>query len=296
MSLEITSLNPKLSDFVAKVEGISLSEPQTSETVEALFNALDTFAVLVFPNQVLTDEQHIRFSRYFGDLELATGDYMKQDDRRLQMELNDISNLDRTGGKMETADPKRLFSLGNMLWHSDSSFKAIPAQYSILSAKIIPTTEGDTEFADMRAAWRALDEKTQQKCLGRVTRHSQLYSRGELGFTEFREDQQEAMVPVRQALVRRHPRTKNISLYLSAHAGLIEGWTVPESRIFLKRLVEYATQREFVYRHKWSVNELVIWDNQATMHRAMGYDNKEVRDMRRTTVAGVTSSLEEMPV
>ena len=296
MSLEITSLNPKLSDFVAKVEGISLSEPQTSKTVEALFNALDTFALLVFPNQVLTDEQHIRFSRYFGDLELATGDYMKQDDRRLQMELNDISNLDRTGGKMETADPKRLFSLGNMLWHSDSSFKAIPAQYSILSAKIIPTTEGDTEFADMRAAWRALDEKTQQKCLGRVTRHSQLYSRGELGFTEFREDQQEAMVPVRQALVRRHPRTKNISLYLSAHAGLIEGWTVPESRIFLKRLVEYATQREFVYRHKWSVNDLVIWDNQATMHRAMGYDNKEVRDMRRTTVAGVTSSLEEMPV
>ena len=273
-----------------------MSEPQTSETVEALFNALDTFAVLVFPNQVLTDEQHIRFSRYFGDLELATGDYMKQDDRRLQMELNDISNLDRTGGKIETADPKRLFSLGNMLWHSDSSFKAIPAQYSILSAKIIPTTEGDTEFADMRAAWRALDEKTQQKCLGRVTRHSQLYSRGELGFTEFREDQQEAMVPVSQALVRRHPRTKNISLYLSAHAGLIEGWTVPESRIFLKRLVEYATQREFVYRHKWSVNDLVIWDNQATMHRAMGYDNKEVRDMRRTTVAGVTSSLEEMPV
>jgi len=295
MSLEITSLNPKLSDFVAKVEGISLSEPQTSETVEALFNALDTFAVLVFPNQVLTDEQHIRFSRYFGDLELATGDYMKQDDRRLQMELNDISNLDRTGGKMETADPKRLFSLGNMLWHSDSSFKAIPAQYSILSAKIIPATEGDTEFADMRAAWRALDEKTQQKCLGQVTRHSQLYSRGELGFTEFREDQQEAMVPVRQALVRRHPRTKNISLYLSAHPGLIEGWTVPESRIFLKRLAEHATQREFVYRHEWSVNDLVIWDNQATMHRAMGYDNKEVRDMRRTTIAGVTSSLEEMP-
>jgi len=295
MPLKVTPLNPKLSDFVAKVEGISLSEPQTSETVEALFNALDTFAVLVFPNQVLTDEQHIRFSRYFGDLELATGDYMKQDDRRLQMELNDISNLDRTGGKMETADPKRLFSLGNMLWHSDSSFKAIPAQYSILSAKIIPATEGDTEFADMRAAWRALDEKTQQKCLGQVTRHSQLYSRGELGFTEFREDQQEAMVPVRQALVRRHPRTKNSSLYLSAHAGLIEGWTVPESRIFLKRLAEHATQREFVYRHKWSVNDLVIWDNQATMHRAMGYDNKEVRDMRRTTVAGVTSSLEEMP-
>ena len=295
MFLEITSLNPKLSDFVAKVEGISLSEPQTSETVEALFNALDTFAVLVFPNQVLTDEQHIRFSRYFGDLELATGDYMKQDDRRLQMELNDISNLDRTGGKMEAADPKRLFSLGNMLWHSDSSFKAIPAQYSILSAKIIPATEGDTEFADMRAAWRALDEKTQQKCLGQVTRHSQLYSRGELGFTEFREDQQEAMVPVRQALVRRHPRTKNSSLYLSAHAGLIEGWTVPESRIFLKRLAEHATQREFVYRHEWSVNDLVIWDNQATMHRAMGYDNKEVRDMRRTTIAGVTSSLEEMP-
>ena len=293
---KVIPLNPKSTVFVAKVEGVSLAKTLNSETVEVLLSALDTFAVLVFPNQALTDEQHIRFSRYFGELELATGDYMKHDDRRLQMELNDISNLDRTGGKMGASDPKRLFSLGNMLWHSDSSFKAIPAQYSILSAKIIPATEGDTEFADMRAAWNALDEKTQQKCLGQVTRHSQLYSRGDLGFTEFREDQQEAMVPVRQALVRRHPRTKKISLYLSAHAGLIEGWTVPESRIFLKRLVEYATQREFVYRHKWSVNDLVIWDNQATMHRAMGYDNKEVRDMRRTTVAGVTSSLEEMPV
>ncbi len=185
MTPKVTPLNPKLTDFVAKVEGVSLAETLASETVEALFNALDTFAVLVFPNQVLTDEQHIRFSRYFGDLELATGDYMKQDDRRLQMELNDISNLDRSGGKMDADDPKRLFSLGNMLWHSDSSFKAIPAQYSILSAKIIPTTDGDTEFADMRAAWNALDEKTQQKCLGQVTRHSQLYSRGELGFTEF---------------------------------------------------------------------------------------------------------------
>ena len=292
---EVIPLNPKSTVFVANVEGVSLAKPLTSETVEVLLSALDKFAVLVFPNQVLTDEQHIRFSRYFGDLELATGDYMKQDDRRLQMELNDISNLDRTGGKMGAADPKRLFSLGNMLWHSDSSFKAIPAQYSILSAKIIPATEGDTEFADMRAAWRALDEKTQQKCLGQVTRHSQLYSRGELGFTEFREDQQEAMIPVRQALVRRHPRTKNISLYLSAHAGIIEGWTVPESRIFLKRLTEHATQREFTYRHQWKVNDLVIWDNQATMHRAMGYDNKELRDMRRTTIAGVTSSLEEMP-
>ena len=116
--------------------------------------------------------------------------------------------------------------------------------------------------------------KKPAEMLGQVTRHSQLYSRGELGFTEFREDQQEAMIPVRQALVRRHPRTKNISLYLSAHAGIIEGWTVPESRIFLKRLTEHATQREFTYRHQWKVNDLVIWDNQATMHRRWAMTTK----------------------
>jgi alpha-ketoglutarate-dependent 2,4-dichlorophenoxyacetate dioxygenase len=295
MPLEIKPFNPKLPDFVAKVEGFSLGEPLAEEKVEGLLKALDHFAVLVFPNQVLSDEQQSRFSCYFGNLEMATGDYMKPEDRRLKMEINDISNLNRSGKKLDASDPKRLFSLGNMLWHSDSSFKAIPAQYSILSAKIIPSTEGDTEFADMRAAWRAMDPKTQQQCLGLVTRHSQLYSRGELGFTEFREDQQDAMTPVRQALVRRHPRTKNVSLYLSAHAGVIEGWTIPEARIFLKRLVEHATQREFVYRHRWQVNDLVIWDNQVTMHRAIGYDNKEVRDMRRTTIAGVHSSLVDMP-
>ena len=295
MPIALSPANPINPDFVAKVQGICLKESLSEEAFKTIQSAIDHYSVLIFENQEISDEEQFAFSRRFGLLEKATGDYMELDDRRLPMELNDISNLNRFGNLLSPEDPKNLFSLGNMLWHSDSSFKIIPAQYSILSAKVIPSKDGDTEYADMRAAWVNLDEKTQQKCLGLVTEHSQIYSRGELGFTDFREDQLESMTPVPQALVRQHPRTKKLSLYLSSHAGTIQRWPVPEARIFLKQLVEHATKREFVYRHNWQMDDLVIWDNQCTVHRGLGYDPKEVRDMRRTTVAGLSSSLTDMP-
>ena len=201
------------------------------------------------------------------------------------MQVNDISNLDRNGAVLPRDDRRRLFGLGNMLWHSDSSFKATPAKYSLLSARVLPDGDGNTEFADMRAAWDTLDEKTKSTCRPLITRHSQLYSRGQLGFDDFTDEQRERWAPVRQRLVRVHPLSGRESLYLSSHIGEIEGWPVPEARMFIRDLTEHATQRERVYAHAWQPFDLVMWDNQATMHRARRYDHTQVRDLHRTTVA-----------
>jgi alpha-ketoglutarate-dependent 2,4-dichlorophenoxyacetate dioxygenase len=216
---------------------------------------------------------------------------MDPKDRRLSMDLNDISNLDRNGGVLARDDRRRQFSLGNQLWHSDSSFKAVPAMYSLLSARVIPSAGGNTEFADMRAAYDALDEATTREVNDLICTHSQIYSRGLLGFDDFTEADRLKWAPVRQRLVRRHPVTSRLSLYLSSHAGTIEGWPVPEARAFLRDLTEHATQRQFVHAHVWRPHDLVMWDNRVTMHRARRYDPTEVRDLRRTTLTNEVSSL-----
>ena len=296
MNLKIIPVNPYSSEFVAEVECPKLAGDISNQCFEQIQNALVSYSVLIFRNQPLNDFQQLEFSKKFGKLEKATGDYMKLEERRLPMELNDISNLDENGDILNRLDPKLLFSLGNMLWHSDSSFKKIPAQYSILSARNIPSTKGKTEFADMRGAWRELDVSTKRKCIGLVTEHSLIYSRGILGFDEFSSDQLAGMKPVPQALVRRHPKTKRLSLYLSSHSGIIRGWSMPESRLFLIDLKEHATQKHLVYRHVWEKNDLVIWDNQSTMHRAKSYNIHQIRDLRRTTIAGKISSIKNMPL
>ena len=190
---------------------------------------------------------------------------------------------------------RRLFGLGNQLWHSDSSFKDVPAKYSLLSARTIPDADGNTEFADMRAAYDALDERTKREVQDLICSHSQIFSRGILGFTDFTDEQRVQWAPVRQRLVRKHPSSGRLSLYLSAHAGGIEGWPVPEARAFLRDLTEHATQRKFVYAHAWKRHDLVMWDNRATMHRARRYDHTQVRDMRRTTLTNEVSSLKQAP-
>ena len=220
--------------------------------------------VLVFHDQHLEDEQQLAFSRQLGLLEQATGDIMAEKERRLSMELNDISNLDKHGELLPRDDRRRLFSLGNMLWHSDSSFKDVPAKYSLLSARTIPGTGGNTEFADMRAAYDTLDEATKREVRDLICSHSQIFSRGILGFDDFTEAERVKWAPVRQRLVRRHPNTGRLSLYLSSHAGAIEGWPVPEARALLRDLTEHATQRQFVYAHVWRQWDLVMWDNRVT--------------------------------
>ncbi len=293
MTLTIKPANPDRPGFVGEVSGLDLRQPVDAATAADIEAGMDRYAVLVFRDQPIDDAQQIAFSRHFGPLELATGDIVQGEARRLAMEVNDISNLDRDQKVLARDDRKRLFSLGNMLWHSDSSFKPVPAKYSLLSARVIPGSGGNTEFADMRAAWDALDAATQAMVRDLVCEHSQIFSRGTLGFTDFTEAERERWAPVPQRLVRRHPATGRLSLFLSSHAGTIRGWPMPEARALLRDLTEHATQREFTHAHVWQPHDLVIWDNRATMHRARRYDAQQVRDLHRTTVADMAPTLEQ---
>jgi alpha-ketoglutarate-dependent 2,4-dichlorophenoxyacetate dioxygenase len=296
ISYAIHPIDPARPTFIGEVSGIDLTRRLTEEEVSAIHAGMDRFGVLVFHDQHFEDEQQIAFSRQLGMLEEATGDIMSEKDRRLSMDLNDISNLDKNGELLPRDDRRRLFGLGNLLWHSDSSFKEVPAKYSMLSARKIPLAGGNTEFADMRAAYDALDSETKREVHDLICLHSQIFSRGVLGFDDFTDAERAKWAPVRQGLVRRHPNTGRLSLYLASHAGGIEGWPMPEARSFLRDLNEHATQRQFVYAHVWRPWDLVMWDNRVTMHRARRYDPKEVRDMRRTTLTNEVSSLEQRPI
>ena len=296
MTIDIKPIDPVSRAFFAGiVSGIDLTRRLSDTEVAAIHAGMDHFGVLVFHDQKLDDESQLAFSRQLGPLEQATGDIAAPQDRRVGMDLNDLSNLDKHGELLPRDDRRRLVGLGNQLWHSDSSFKDVPAKYSLLSARKIPPTGGNTEFADMRAAYDALDEATRREVHDLVCAHSQIFSRGILGFDDFTEAERQKWAPVRQRLVRRHPTTGRLSLYLASHAGGIEGWPVPEARAFLRDLTEHATQRQFVYAHVWKPFDLVMWDNRVTMHRARRYDPKEVRDMRRTTLTNEVSSLEQAP-
>jgi alpha-ketoglutarate-dependent 2,4-dichlorophenoxyacetate dioxygenase len=293
MPLSIRPINPVRPDFVGEVSGIDIAKGVSATDAAVIEDGMDRFAVLVFHDQRITDDQQYAFSEHFGPMEIASGDLTEMKERRLDMRFNDISNLDKQGQLRQRDDRRRLFSLGNLLWHSDSSFKPTPAKFSLLSARVVPGEGGNTEFADMRAAWDALDVKTRQECLPMVCEHSQMFSRGLLGFTEFTEGERAQSAPVPQRLVRRHPRTGRLSLYLSAHAGTIRGWPIPEARAFLRDLNEHATQREFTYAHRWRPFDLVIWDNRVVMHRGRRFDHTQVRDMHRTTVEDSGSTLEQ---
>jgi alpha-ketoglutarate-dependent 2,4-dichlorophenoxyacetate dioxygenase len=294
MTLDIRPAEPdRLPDFAGIVSGIDLSTPITAEQAAEIAAGMDRFAVLVFHDQRIDDEQQLAFSRHFGPLEHAVSGVDNPHDRGLATEVTDISNLSRQNAPLAREDRRRLFSLGNMLWHSDSSFKPTPAKYSLLHARIIPAKGGNTEFADMRVAWDALDDETRAMCEGLVCMHSQMYSRGLLGFDEFTEEERARNQPVPQRLVRRHPGSGRRSLFLSAHAGEIVGWPVPEARAFLRELNEHATQRRFVYAHQWRVGDLVMWDNRCMMHRARRYDPNEVRELHRTTVADSAPTLQQ---
>jgi alpha-ketoglutarate-dependent 2,4-dichlorophenoxyacetate dioxygenase len=273
--------------FAAEVDGVDMTRPLSPEQVSAIHAGMDRYAVLVFHDQPISDEQQLAFTRSLGEIEHAINTSLRGPEaQRLPTTFADVSNLDKDNKVFARDDRPRLFGLGNRLWHSDSSFKVIPAKYSLLRAVSIPSKGGNTEYADMRAAYDALEDETKAEVEELVCEHSQLFSRSILGFTDFTEEERERFKPVRQCLVRTHPVTKRKSLYLASHAGGILGWPVPEARAFMRDLVEHATQRQFVYAHKWRVNDLVMWDNRQTMHRARPFPAHEPRDMRRTTLAG----------
>jgi alpha-ketoglutarate-dependent 2,4-dichlorophenoxyacetate dioxygenase len=282
MAITIRQVGPC---FAGEVDGIDLAKPLTPEEVATIHAGMDRYAVLVFHGRPVTPDQHMAFTLALGPIEHAIGTGLREN-YRLPTVFADVSNLDTNQQVFERDNRTRLFGLGNRLWHSDSSFKPIPAKYSLLHAYRIPSRGGNTEFADMRAAYDALDEETRAICEDLICEHSQLYSRQILGFTDFTDEERERFAPVRQVLVRTHPVTGRRSLYLSSHAGGIVGWPVPEARAFLRDLVEHATQRQFVYSHRWRVGDLVMWDNRQAMHRARPFPEHEPRDVRRTTLAG----------
>jgi alpha-ketoglutarate-dependent 2,4-dichlorophenoxyacetate dioxygenase len=284
MSITMRQVGPC---FAAEVDGLDLGKPLSREEIDAVHAGMDRYAVLVFHDQKITDEQQLAFTLSLGDIEHSIGTSLRgPNEYRLPTTFADVSNLNKDNKVFARDDRPRLFGLGNRLWHSDSSFKVTPAKYSLLRAVSIPSKGGNTEYADMRAGYDALDEERKSEIEDLVCEHSQLYSRAILGFTDFTEEERERFKPVRQCLVRTHPVTKRKSLYLASHAGGIIGWPVPEARAFLRDLIEHATQRQFVYAHKWTVNDLVMWDNRQTMHRARPFPANEPRDMRRTTLAG----------
>jgi len=286
MSLSIRQIHPV---FVGEVSGIDLTRALSREEVAAIESGMDRYAVLVFHDQKITDEQQMAFSRNFGALEEARGgNITRPEDRRLQVGMGDVSNLGKDGRPLARDSRQRAFNIGNMLWHSDSSFRPIPAKYSLLSARVVNPTGGNTEFADMRAAYDTLDPDTKALIEDLICEHSLTYSRGLLGMHDFSEEERAMFRPVRQRLVRTHPVSGRKSLYLSSHAGAIVGVPMAEARILLRDLNEHATQPAFVYAHRWRPWDLVMWDNRQMMHRVRRYDDSQPRDMRRTTVAGET--------
>ena len=274
--------------FVGEVSGIDCRGPLSAPQVEAIEAAMNEYAVLIFRDQNLTDDEQIAFTCHFGELENynTPGHIRKRGDQRLRPGIADFSNLDKDGNIMSAEDRVWFFKLGDRLWHSDSSFRPVPAKYSLLSGRALPSWGANTDFADMRAAYDALDDRTKAEIADLVCEHSLIYSREAIGFTDLSPDEIKAFQPVQQPLVRAHPATGRKSLFLSSHAGAIVGWTIPEGRMFLRDLTEHATAPAFVYSHTWRPYDLVMWDNRATMHRARRFDRTEIRDVRRTTLAG----------
>ncbi len=290
MAVTVKQLHPL---FVGEVSGVDLRQPLNRDEVTALNDAINKHGILIYHDQHITDEQQKAFSRNFGDLETTVrairGDFVP----RLDVHMADISNLDEHNKVLPANDRRRLNSLGNRLWHSDSSFKRVPARFSLLSARVIPSWGGETQFADMRAAWDALPDRMKARVEGMICEHTQLFSRGKIGFTDWSPEERAKMDPVPQVMVRTHPGSGRKSLYLSSHAGRIQGMEEPEARMLLLDLVEFATQPQFVHTHTWQVGDLVMWDNRCTMHRAREYDETEVRDMHRTTVSDGVATVPE---
>ena len=281
------TIRPLTPVFAGEVSGIDITQPLNAEQVAAIEAGMDRYGVLVFHDQPFTDEQQKAFSRNFGELEhTAGGNVTKPSEKRLDPYMADVSNLGLDHKPLARDDRKRMFNLGNQLWHSDSSFRAVPAKYSLLSGRVTVEKGGQTQFADMRAAYDALDDETKAQIEDLICEHSLIYSRGLLGFDDLTAEELAMFKPVRQRFVRTHPVTGRKSMYLSSHAGKIIGWPVPEARAFLRDLTEFATQPQFVYAHTWKQYDLVMWDNRTLLHRVTRFDDTKVRDMRRTTIAG----------
>jgi len=294
VTLELRQLHPL---FAAEADGIGLARPIDAPVVDEIWQAIDRYAVLVFRGQRLDDTQLRDFAARFGPLEIGRAAAAGGRRRLKHPEIGDISNLDEDGRLRERDDRRRLDSLGNRLWHTDASYMPVPVVLGMLHAVAVPPASalggGETEFADMRAAYDALPENMREAIHGLIAEHDITWSRGQIGFTEFAPGEREKYPPSSQRLVRRHPGSGRKTVYLSAHASHIVGWPVADGRILLYDLNLHATRPEFVYSHRWRVGDVVIWDNRCTMHRGRPHDDSHPRDLRRATILDTGSTLEE---
>ena len=285
---------PVTQDFAAEIGDVDLSQPIEPSDVAAIKDAFAKYAVLIFPGQHLSQDQHLDFARHFGPLETTIAVFRKDAKLRVPKEFADVSNLDPENEVWGEESRQRLFQLGNRLWHTDSSFKRLPARASLLYARSIPPVGGHTEFADERAAYDALPEDMKRRLEALVAEHSIFNSRARLGFSSFSDEERQGLPPVPQVLVRTIPESGRKSLYLASHAGRIFGMAEAEGRALIDQLVAHATQRQFVYTHRWRVHDLVIWDDRCTMHRGTEFDDlRWKRDMQRATVCDVANTCEQ---
>ena len=292
MAISVHAVTP---DFVAEVGDVALNKPLAPEDLAAIRAAFTKYAILIFPDQEFDDEGQLDFARNFGPLETTVFKARKDHKLRLHENMADVGNLDAENRVLGSDSRQRLYNLGNRLWHTDSSFKRLPAYCSMLHARSIPPIGGQTEYADMRAAYDALPEATKRRIAGLVAEHSIMTSRAKLGFKDFDENELVAFAPVPQVLVRKLPDSGRMSLYIASHAGAIRGMADDEARKLLDELTAHATQRQFVHSHRWRAKDLVIWDNRCTMHRGMEFDDQRYkRDMRRATVSDVAPTCEQM--
>ncbi len=285
---------PITEQFAAEIGDVDLSKPLAPETFAEIDAAFNRYSVLVFPDQHLTIDQHLEFARNFGPLETTIHATRSDAKLRVRAEIADVSNLSAGDEIWGKESRKRMFEMGNRMWHTDSSFRRLPAKASLLYSRSIPPVGGHTEFGDMRAAFDALDDATKQRLRGLVAEHAIMYSRKKLGFTDFSDEENQMLPPVPQALVRKHAGSGRIGLYLASHAGRIFGMGEDEGHALLQQLIDHATQRQFVYSHRWRLHDLVIWDNRCTMHRGKPYEDlRWPRDMQRATVSDVAPSCEQ---
>lgn len=282
---------PLTETFAAEVGDINLSEKIDPADLLAMKEALAKYAVLIFPDQHLSPDQHLDFARHFGNLDVSSEANSKDGPSRLREELTDLSNLDLADQIWGRESSRRSFQLGVRLWHTDFSFRWVPARMSLLYARSIAPIGGHTEFADERAAYDALPEQLKCGLESLVAEHSIFHLEAQLRKSELEAEKRRPFMAMPQAVVRTVSDSGRKSLYLSAYAGRIRGMPENQGRKLINDLIAHATQRQFVYTHRWRVHDLVMWDDRCTMHRGTEYnDLRWKRDLQRATVRDVGNS------
>ncbi len=287
---------PATPGFAAEIGDVDLAQPLSAEDLAAIKQAFWDYGVLIFPGQELTEDEHLAFAGQFGELEQVV--FLKMNVKlRLRPELADVSNLNRHNEIWRDESRLRMIAAANRLWHTDSSFKYLPARASLLYAREIPPVGGRTEFADLRAAYDALPDVRKRQLEGLIAEHSLIYSRERTGFAGFTDDERTNLRPVPQVMVRTLPENQRRTLYLASHFGCIHGMADDQARALVDELIAHATQRQFVYSHRWRKHDLVMWDNRCTMHRGGDYDDlRWVRDLHRATVSDIANTCEQAGV